>query len=75
MKSNEWLLGQELGELKIELQKYKDALERRDEFIQWLTEVKHDSSDTLSELWDEFEKYEDILYPETNNNEPKPTII
>lgn len=68
--TNEYRIGAELGQLKVEIEKYKDALERRDDFIRWLIEVKYqDSYDSISELWDEFEKYEDAQFEQDEYND------
>ena len=53
-------IGIDWGQTKQRLLEMTSAFERRDDFIRWLTEVKFDDEYSLNELWDEFEKYEQI---------------
>lgn len=52
-------IAESYNSLRVEHQKLKSALERRDDFIRWLVEVKYEGDDQLIELWDLFEKYEE----------------
>ena len=52
-------VGIDWGLTKQENRNLKRVIDRRDDFINWLVEVKlADEQLYLSELWDEFEKYE-----------------
>lgn len=60
IKSNALQEAEESLSLKMELQKYKEAIENKNDYIIWLFEESgHINHITQHETWDEYEKWKE----------------